>query len=278
MNIIINSRPPLSPRDDGRYETFTNWRIIIETPGPDFSIIIRKGFIFDGASIPRLFWRVWGAPFASPRVIAALVHDWLYRSHVTTRAFADKVYYKTLRRVGYSFFSAGTEWLMLLVFGWFAWRSHNFETQLSARTQGVFGVETSKRSKGTVKMKKKLFTVLAVLSMAMCGCMSLDEASCHADLNGVLVDKSGRLAAGSVRIQSAPIGVESAMIKYEDSEPLIGDEKEHRINILITGTNSVESVTGVVSCICSAFIATAPKISGAAKTSVTNSPSATEGK
>jgi hypothetical protein len=278
MKIVIHTPPPLSPRTDGRYETFTNWRVAIETPGPDLFIIIRKGFIFDGASIPRLFWRVWGAPFASPRVIAALVHDWLYRSHVTTRAFADKVYYKTLRRVGYSFFSAGTEWLMLRFFGWFAWHSHNFETQLSARTQGVFGVETSKRSKGTVKMKKKLFTVLAVLSMAMCGCMSLDDASCHADFDGVVVDKSGRLAAGSVKIQSAPSGVESAMVKYKDDTSLFSDEKKHEIDILITGSNSVSSVTSVVHSICNAFIATAPAISGAAKTSVTNSPSATEGK
>lgn len=42
---------------------------------------IPKGFCFDGASIPRLFWRVIGAPTDNSFLIAAMVHDYLCEHH-----------------------------------------------------------------------------------------------------------------------------------------------------------------------------------------------------
>ena len=96
--------------------------------------------------------------------------------------------------------------------------------------------------------------------MALCGCMSDDaEKSRHLDIGGVWTDpKTGTLIAGSIEVQSAPEGVESAMVKYEDDTSLFSDKKKHKINILMTGSNSVQSVTSVVHSICTAFIATAP--------------------
>lgn len=105
-----------------------------------------------------------------------------------------------------------------------------------------------------------LIAALAVFVLLMTGCTSLDEVSCHTEAKGAIVDQSGRLAVGSVNIQNAPKGVESAMVSYKDSVPLIGDEKEHYIQVLLTGSNSVASITGVVSNICSAFIRTAPVV------------------
>lgn len=42
---------------------------------------IPKGYCFDGASIPRLFWRVIGAPTDNSFLIAAMVHDVLCENH-----------------------------------------------------------------------------------------------------------------------------------------------------------------------------------------------------
>lgn len=42
---------------------------------------IPKGYCFDGASIPRLFWRVIGAPTDNSFLIAAMVHDTLCENH-----------------------------------------------------------------------------------------------------------------------------------------------------------------------------------------------------
>ena len=110
----------------------------------------------------------------------------------------------------------------------------------------------------TVKDVILFFGGLAL--MALCGCMSDDtEKSRHLDIGGVWTNpKTGTLIAGSIEVQSAPEGVESAMVKYEDDTSLFSDEKKHKINILMTGSNSVQSVTSVVHSICTAFIATAP--------------------
>lgn len=42
---------------------------------------IPKGYCFDGASIPRLFWRVIGAPTDNSFLIAAMIHDTLCENH-----------------------------------------------------------------------------------------------------------------------------------------------------------------------------------------------------
>lgn len=106
--------------------------------------------------------------------------------------------------------------------------------------------------------------------MVLCGCMSDDsEKSRHMDIGGVWTNpKTGTLIAGSIEVQSAPEGVESAMVKYEDDTSLFSDEKNHKINILMTGSNSVQSVTSVVHSICTAFIATAPVIVNASTNNV----------
>ena len=106
--------------------------------------------------------------------------------------------------------------------------------------------------------------------MAFCGCMSDDpEKSRHLDIDGVWTNpKTGTLIAGSIEVQSAPEGVESAMVKYEDDTSLFSDKKNHKINILMTGSNSVQSVTSVVHSICTAFIATAPVIVNASTNNV----------
>lgn len=47
----------------------------------NYGFDIPKGYCFDGASIPRLFWRVIGAPTCNEFLIAALVHDVLCEHH-----------------------------------------------------------------------------------------------------------------------------------------------------------------------------------------------------
>lgn len=55
-------------------------------------VLIPAGFEFDGASIPPLLWPVIGSPF-DPRLIgAALIHDWLYSTHLTDRITADRAF------------------------------------------------------------------------------------------------------------------------------------------------------------------------------------------
>ena len=109
-------------------------------------------------------------------------------------------------------------------------------------------------------MKRLLFVAMAA---AFVGCSSADKSR-HLDVAGVYANPSGTFIAGSVESQSAPEGVESAMVAYEDSKAWLSEQKEHDIRILLTGTNAVTSAESIVSNICAAFIATAPALKGGA--------------
>lgn len=87
--------------------------------------------------------------------------------------------------------------------------------------------------------------------IALCGCATKSH---HVDLAGCYATQAGTLAIGSIEIQSAPEGVESAMVSYEDSKAWFSDVKEHRIRILLTGTNSVKAADMIVDDICKAFV------------------------
>ena len=62
------------------------------------AISIRHGFRTDGASIPQSMRRYIGHPFDYVRLIAALVHDAIYATHLLPRIVADWIYFVALRR------------------------------------------------------------------------------------------------------------------------------------------------------------------------------------
>lgn len=97
----------------------SGWRIFVPT-----------GTKTDGASIPRALWRVCGHPLESPRVYAALVHDYLYGGGgpgEITRADADAVYRDLLVRYGWGKFRASVEYYSLRLFGSSHWTDRKQE-------------------------------------------------------------------------------------------------------------------------------------------------------
>ena len=106
--------------------------------------------------------------------------------------------------------------------------------------------------------------IIFAVGVALLGiCTGCATKSRHLDISGAYLNQAGTVAIGSIEVQSAPEGVESAMVSYEDSAAWFSDAKEHRIRILLTGTNAVCSATSIVSNICAAFTATAPSLSPA---------------
>ena len=64
-----------------------------------YTFTIPKGYCYDGATIPRLFWRLIGANTDNRFLIAALVHDVLCENHNyvdNNRYFANKVFERLL--------------------------------------------------------------------------------------------------------------------------------------------------------------------------------------
>lgn len=125
-----------------------------------------------------------------------------------------------------------------------------------------------KENKHTPVLDIIIFAVGVALLAICTGCATKSR---HLDIAGAYVNQSGTVAVGSIEVQSAPEGVESAMVSYEDSAAWFSDVKEHSIRILLTGTNSVTAADGIVSNICAAFTATAPQLSPA-RTSANDSP------
>ena len=57
---------------------------------------IPKGFIWDGASIPKGFRWLIGKPFSKEFSEASLIHDWNYTTHKFSRLEADELLYEYL--------------------------------------------------------------------------------------------------------------------------------------------------------------------------------------
>lgn len=104
---------------------------------------------------------------------------------------------------------------------------------------------------------KKLVLAL-ILAAAFCGCATKSRS---VDIGGMWLSETGQLAVGKVRVVAIPEGSESAVIHYtEDTAFLSPSKKTHDIDVILTGTNSVGSASNIVSSICQAFVAVAPKI------------------
>ena len=65
-------------------------------------ILVPRGFVFDGASAPRMFWIVI-PPFKRTKK-AAVIHDWLCSNakDKEDRLLADKLFFKMLGEAGLS--------------------------------------------------------------------------------------------------------------------------------------------------------------------------------
>lgn len=86
-------------------------------------IQIKAWFVFDWASIPRLA-RWYSCPMSTDTLIAALVHDYLYKNNIWTREEADEIFneimflhlVRTDKRLVF--------FLGVRIGGWKAWNEH----------------------------------------------------------------------------------------------------------------------------------------------------------
>ena len=90
-----------------------------------YDIVVPKGFDFNGASIPRFFWRIIGHPYMPDFQRGALLHDFIYRSpgHIDIkRKLADRLFMEILREDGVSKIKSLTMYNAVRTFGKFSWK------------------------------------------------------------------------------------------------------------------------------------------------------------
>ncbi len=105
------------PNSSKEAKACEDWYFIID--GKQFWI--PAGYVFDGASIPRIFWLLIGSPFQPNYWAAALAHDWLYLMHWVDRSAADEVIYQLLKLSGVGTIKAHIIWAAVRTGGVFAW-------------------------------------------------------------------------------------------------------------------------------------------------------------
>jgi len=66
----------------------------------DFIFIIKKGFTFDGASIPRILWTTIGCPFGASYTKPACLHDALYATKLFSREQSDDLFLEAMLATG----------------------------------------------------------------------------------------------------------------------------------------------------------------------------------
>lgn len=89
-----------------------------------YTISIKKGFDFDGASIPRIFWSIIGNPIIGKFNIAALVHDALYASQFIDRKISDDIFLELMKIYKVGYLKRYLMYNAVRLFGWKSWKSN----------------------------------------------------------------------------------------------------------------------------------------------------------
>jgi len=96
-------------------------------------LTINRGFIYDGASIPRLFWSLIGSPFTGTHQRAALIHDALYAAELYSRETCDWIFLQIMQYHGCNWLKRNLMWSAVKIFGRSVWKSHKKEEVEKAR-------------------------------------------------------------------------------------------------------------------------------------------------
>ena len=94
--------------------------VVVESLG--YKITVKKGFDFDGASIPQALWSVYGNPLSGKFRIAALVHDALYASAELPREVADAIFLDLMKQHKVGYVKRQTMYYAVRIAGWYSWK------------------------------------------------------------------------------------------------------------------------------------------------------------
>jgi len=128
MQRFSSNRVEIALIGDGKAELLTDFYY----ENDNIKVIVKKGFIFDGASIPRFFWRVIGHPFSYKVVRAGLVHDILYATEYLNRDAADDLFSEMLDYSGVSAIKEHVMYDVVRVAGGSVWDEHTEQSVLEA--------------------------------------------------------------------------------------------------------------------------------------------------
>ena len=128
--IVFPNCPALLPITNDKWVVDDNYSAVIHTGQ---TVSIRKGMETDGASIPRICWRVIGHPFMLPILPCALVHDALYAGELLARNECDWAFLCLMQSAGIGWFKRNTVYSAVRAGGAFVWGKHTVKSICDAR-------------------------------------------------------------------------------------------------------------------------------------------------
>lgn len=124
---VVWASTVFAPFDGNHYRTTKSFGVVVMTlPGVFFEVQIPQDYVFDGASIPAVFWLIVGTPFDPEVIRAACVHDWLC-DHVESyqeRVVGDSAFFKLLKDDGVPYWRRALMYLAVRTYArfWWSWR------------------------------------------------------------------------------------------------------------------------------------------------------------
>ena len=97
--------------------------VVVESLG--YNITVKKGFDFDGASIPKWLWSIYGSPLSGNYVVASLIHDGLYASQKVSKGISDKIFLDTMKQSNVGYIKRTSMYLAVKMFGGKDWKEAN---------------------------------------------------------------------------------------------------------------------------------------------------------
>ena len=104
--------------DDNVFILFED--VVVESLG--YNITVKKGFDFDGASIPKWLWSIYGSPLNGNYVVASLVHDGLYASQKVSKRVSDKIFLDVMKQSNVGYIKRTSMYLAVTMFGGKDWK------------------------------------------------------------------------------------------------------------------------------------------------------------
>lgn len=137
-------QPSIIPINDKEYELEKEYAYEFVLNNATFRISVPKGFIYDGASVPRILWTLTGILPDGLIRAGALLHDYIYHHQgilpawrlmihtengwqkstlELTRPIADNIFLEAMIKAGVRSTKAHVAWAGVRVGGWVAWYS-----------------------------------------------------------------------------------------------------------------------------------------------------------
>lgn len=109
---------PMAPFSKGKWILLCNVTYMYR----GVSLSIPRNFVWDGASIPRIFWLTTGTPCDYAHILSGLIHDAMYEQKFNNdRKFCDECYRENLRKLGVSSYNVKKEYKAVRWFGGKHW-------------------------------------------------------------------------------------------------------------------------------------------------------------